>query len=418
MDSRQTDCVKEFSRGKNIFLTGSAGTGKSFMISQLMSCGKQMKKYIGCTAMTGNAAILLGSKATTLHSYTGIGLGKDSTEKIYERIKKNKKIYTRWRKMDVLIIDEVSMLGPELFIKLESLGRIIRKNERPFGGIQLVLVGDFFQLPPVEEKQFLFESPLFEKCIEKKIVLKTVYRQKKDQDWFDILQNIRIGNVKPSYIDILKERVCQSKGINRQEMTCLYSLNRKVNTINHYYLHQLGADIKTFTYQIHHRKENTDNDEIESFLKTMNILTDIELCVNAKIILTWNIDIENELVNGSQGEIMRFSTEGNPIVKFKHVIIEIKPIEYIKYMDDSDEEIRFCITQLPLRLSWALSIHKMQGQSIDEAYMDLGNDIFEYGQIYVALSRIKTLNGVYLSDFNHDKIKVNPKVLDFYQTLE
>lgn len=413
MDKDQINCLYEAERGENMFITGSAGTGKSFTVNKIEKCLQDQDKKLHITAMTGCAAVLLGSKARTLHSWGGIGLGKDDIESLTIRVRRNKQALARWKTTDTLIIDEVSMLGAKLFEKLEALGRKLRRNQKFFGGIQLILVGDFFQLPPIEEEEFLFQSPVFKKGITKIINLKTIYRQKEDKDWYELLQNIRFGNITEQDTKILEERIQACQSLETTNLTVLYPVNWKVDTTNDSELVNLKSAMHEYKIRVE-KGANVHENEIEPLRIQMSVPITVKLAKGAQVILTWNVDIEQGLVNGSQGTIMGFSAKNNPIVKFinlKHSI-EIEPLEY---SNEETKDLKISFFQIPLKLAWALSIHKVQGHNLDMALMDLGSQIFECGQVYVALSRIKTLNGVYLCSFDPNKIKVNPDVVEFYK---
>ena len=413
MDKDQINCLYEAEKGENIFITGSAGTGKSFTINKIEKCLQDQDKKFHITAMTGCAAVLLGPKARTLHSWGGIGLGKDDIESLAIRVRRNKQALARWKATDTLIIDEVSMLGPKLFEKLEALGRKLRRNQKFFGGIQLILVGDFFQLPPIEEAEFLFQSPLFKKGITKIINLKTIYRQKEDKEWYELLQNIRFGKITEQDSKVLGERIKACQNLETTNLTVLYPVNWKVDSTNDSELVSLKSLMHEFKIRVE-TGANVNQNEVEPLRAQMSVPTTVKLAKGAQVILTWNVDIEQGLVNGSQGAIVGFSAKNNPIVKFvnlKHSI-EIEPLEY---SNEETKDLKISFFQIPLKLAWALSIHKVQGHNLDMALMDLGSQIFECGQIYVALSRIKTLSGVFLCSFDPDKIKVNPDVVEFYK---
>ena len=420
MDSKQQKCIDSILYGKNIFITGSGGSGKSFVINHIFELLKESKK-IALTAMTGCAAILLNPNARTLHSWAGIGLGKENPDELYLKIQKNKKAWKSWITLDILIIDEVSMLSPTLFEKLNILGKRIRRNQNYFGGIQLVLSGDFFQLPPIEESKFLFESPIFSQTIDIIIELDTVYRQKSDLQWFSILQNIRKGIIQKTDLHTLYHRLLHKIHDEKISDICvLYPINRKVDFLNEQQLILLQEPIKEFKYYVKNPKKIKIQDlPIENFIVQSGILDLIRLAKGAHIMLTRNIDIENGLVNGSQGTIIDFDSNNNPIIQFMNhqEPITIVPFEYVFEDLNNINYEKFSIFQLPLKLAWAVSIHKVQGHTLDCALMDLGSNIFECGQIYVALSRIKSLKGVYLTSFDPQKIKINQTVLDFYHSI-
>ena len=414
MDTDQQKCMDWVAQGKNIFITGSAGTGKSFTINKLdQQLGEE--KTVAITALTGCAAILLSSKARTLHSWAGIGLGKDDVDTLVQKVRRNKKALQRWKTTDILIIDEISMLGSRLFEKLEGVARKIRrKNNKVFGGLQVILVGDFFQLPPVEEEEeFLFESPLFQNTIDAIVELKTIYRQKQDLVWYNILQNIRRGEVSPEDIQVLGKRMIHPDD-PVEKMSTLFPVNRKVDYMNDNELSGLQKKIHEFSFRAQNAEE-VSPEELDILRNQMGVPEVIKLAVGAEVILTRNLDIENGLVNGAQGTVVGFSlAKKHPLVKFMGLgtPLEIEPIDY-----SNEKETDVIFFQYPLKLAWALSIHKVQGHNLDRARMDLGSKIFECGQVYVALSRIKTLEGVFLTSFDPEKIRANPRVYEFYKKI-
>jgi len=275
------------------------------------------------------------------------------------------------------------------------------------------LVGDFFQLPPIEEAEFLFQSPVFKKGITKIINLKTIYRQKEDKAWYELLQNIRFGKITEQDTKILEERIKACQNLETTNLTVLYPVNWKVDSTNDSELVNLKSLMHEFKIRVE-TGANVNKNEVEPLRVQMSVPITVKLAKGAQVILTWNVDIEQGLVNGSQGTILGFSAKSNPIVKFvnlKHSI-EIEPLEY---SNEETKDLKISFFQIPLKLAWALSIHKVQGHNLDMALMDLGSQIFECGQIYVALSRIKTLSGVFLCSFDPNKIKVNPDVVEFYK---
>lgn len=412
MDNEQLLCIRHVKNQNNILLTGSAGTGKSYTISKI--CEEMIGADIAVTALTGCAALLLNQNARTLHSWAGIGLGRGTVEDLLIRVRKNRNALKRWRSTEILIIDEVSMLGASLFEKLDLIGRKLRRNSNAlFGGIQVVLVGDFFQLPPIENDRFVFESEVFRDYVRHIVELKTVYRQKSDIPWFDTLQNIRRGIVTESDLESIKKRIV-SEAI--ENICTLYPINKKVDFLNESQLQKLGRPIKTFTCICNAPKTVSPYD-IHNFMAQFNIPENIQLAKGAHVILTYNIDIESGLVNGSQGVVEGFDMNEDPIVRFYDLPNPIT-VSRIDYISEEKGENKIMVRQIPLKLAWALSIHKVQGHNLNRALMDLGKNIFEYGQIYVALSRIRSLEGVFLTSFDPDKVKANPVVVEFYKNIK
>lgn len=409
MDKQQQLCVEAVSRGENVFLTGSAGTGKSFTIQRL-----EETKNIAITAMTGCAAVLLSSRARTLHSWAGIGLGREDVATLVARVRKNRQALERWKTTHVLVVDEVSMMGPTFFEKLEAVARKVRRSEKFFGGLTLLLVGDFYQLPPVDEASFLFQSPVFRRGIQRVIYLKTIYRQKEDLAWYEVLQHIRQGRLTEEDVALLRGRLVD-KVQETEATTVLYPVNRKVDTLNDDALARLHKPVREMRVRVV-RGARVKEADVEATLQRMGVSPVLRLAEGAHVILTWNLDLEAGLVNGSQGVVTGFSGRGYPVVDFGNKVGEVE-IEPMEYAEDVDKDFRIAFHQFPLKLAWALSIHKVQGHNLDSALMDIGSEIFECGQAYVALSRIKTMGGVWLSSFDPARVRADPAVVEYYAGL-
>jgi len=418
MDTKQQECLDALQQGNNVFLTGPAGTGKSYTVQHVADRFEARGKKVALTAMTGCAALLLSPKARTLHSWAGIGLGREDVSVLVERARKNRQALERWRTTDLLIIDEVSMLGPTLFEKLEAVARKLRRRDTFFGGLCVLLVGDFYQLPPVDEETFLFQSPVFRRGFSRVVSLETVYRQKSDQEWYDVLQNIRKGQLTDRDATLLHGRlVDKTTTMIPEAMTVLYPVNRKVDALNDNALSCLEG-IREYPVRVVKGVKVRESD-VEATRQRMGVATAFRVAKGARVLLTWNMDLEAGLVNGSQGVVVGFSRRGWPLVRFANNEndVEIEPKEYTEDDDDADEDFRWSVYQIPLKLAWALSIHKVQGHNLDAALMDLGSHVFECGQAYVALSRIKTLEGVYLSSLDAARIRAHPAVVEYYSLL-
>lgn len=407
---------------KNIFLTGQAGTGKSFLIKKIVESIPKFKKTI-ITSMTGISAILING--VTLHSYLGIGLGQDKIEVLLDKILKNKWISKKWLSINTLIIDEVSMLSPELFDKLEEMARIIRSNDLPFGGIQILLSGDFFQLPCPEKsddtKKFCFQAESWNRVIENNIInLTEIIRQQDDKIFCDILQKIRIGDITQEVNEILDS--CLNKNLNNNlgiKPTKLYCLNKDVDYINNTELLKLNTEENNlYQFDMEFYVYNCDNFKIQDILinkyKKNTTAPDIlKLCVGAQVILLKNIDFENGLVNGSRGVVVKFIND-KPLVRFLsglEIIIDWNEWTFKEY------PAKIIVSQLPLKLAWVLTVHKSQGMTLDYVEVNL-NQVFEYGQAYVALSRVRSLSGLSIIDINYDKIRAHPIIIEFYKNLK
>lgn len=416
LNEKQMIAYKAMISGTSILLTGNSGTGKTETIKMYL---KQFKdsKNIGVTSTTGISAVLFGG--TTLHSFLGIGIGKDTVDKLYEKIFNKSYIKNRWKKLDMLIIDEISMLSHELFDKLENIARRIRRNEKPFGGIQLVLSGDFCQLACVNSDSFCFEAENWEKCIKKTVYLTNIIRQQ-NSDFQNCLNNIRVGTITEDVKRILSSRI----GVNLSnehgiKPTKLFSTNYSAEKLNEKEISifkKSGSEFFEYNMEISYYDDKNPYKEynIQNYKKFCTIQENLFLCLNAQVMLVINLDIENGLVNGSRGVIMRFEND-LPVVKFlngKEIIIDF----YTWEVEENSKKI-MKITQVPLKLAYALTIHKCQGCTLDYAEMDL-NNVFEYGQAYVALSRVKSLEGLSIIGIDFDRIRAHPKAIEFYRNLQ
>ncbi len=426
--NKQDLAFESYLKGNNIFITGSGGTGKSFLIKKIYEDAIKKEKNISVTALTGIAAILLECNACTIHSWGGIGLGKGDIDTIIKKVSKSKFKSHNWYNTDILIIDEISMMSSELFDLLNKLGQVLLKNNKPFGGIQIIMSGDFFQLPPVNSQYFCFESLNFLNCFTDIYCFNKIYRQS-DVEFKKILINMRIGKISKQAISILNNRIISqielNKILEKENITRLVPTKLKANKINKEKLNQLINENKTYSRELLEDKTNLSKiqklkleemtykeKEIEyNYIKNSTLTEEIiELKLNAFVMCIANLDIDKNIVNGSQGIIIGFDYNSNPIVKFNNNITMV--IE--KHSWKSETIPGIIIKQIPLILAWSLTIHKAQGVTLDKIIIDVGNDIFECGQMYVAFSRVKSIEGLYLENFNINKLKINNKVLDFY----
>lgn len=483
------DCV--VNQGLNVFYTGSAGTGKSIVLHELKNqlYYKFGNRRVAITASTGLAACNIGGQ--TLHRYLGIGLGQGLAEQIANKVRKNASTLTRWKSLKVLIIDEISMVDGILFSKLNDVARLLRNNAAPFGGIQLVCTGDFFQLPPVSQSApfYCFQAKCWPQVIQKTILLTNVFRQKGDNQLIDMLNALRHGELDPETIANfykLSRRVNYTDGL---EPTELYPTREEVKRANNVRLSQLQTRSITFTAQ-----DSTNDPNKLKMLENLMCEKALELKEGAQVMFIKNVQ---DLVNGSIGNVVCFSTpklweatengyrydrldvlepqivaelrllssrvgrpevqwgpdemqlynlipydrksmfanlltlackefESDllPVVKFKlgdrNEIVKLIPKEEFiidivpNALSPSNQITR---TQLPLLLSWAMSIHKAQGQTIDRLRIDL-KKVFEKGQVYVALSRAINKEHLEILNFDPHRIKTSQEVKQFYKGLE
>jgi ATP-dependent DNA helicase PIF1 len=410
LSKKQNEAYSIMASGKNIFLTGAAGVGKTQVLKLFIKVYKQTK-IMGVTSTTGISALLFGG--TTLHSFLGIGLGNGSVENICTKIFSRSYLNKRWKDLEVLVIDEISMLSPALFDKLEEVARTVRRNVKPFGGIQLILSGDFCQLPCINSDNFCFEADSWDKCIDHTIYLTEIMRQK-DIEFQECLNEVRIGKLSKTTKKLLKSRL-NIKLTNEFGIlpTRLYSTNRSVDSLNDTELDKLSeTNVEFFEYNMDIKYAKKNEIAVDMYKKFCSAPETIQLCVGAQVMLLWNLDIEGGLVNGSRGIIINF-VNNLPLVKFlngREVVID-----YHTWEHEENEKKILTVFQIPLKLAYALTIHRSQGCSLDYAEIDL-SDCFSAGQSYVALSRVKNLEGLSIIGIDFDKIITHPKAVCFYDS--
>ncbi len=425
----QNIVFEKYKKGENVFITGVGGTGKTQLIKIIAEDALLHNMKFKVCAMTGCSAVLLNCKATTIHSWAGIGLARGNINDVVNRVIKSNFRKKNWNSIKLLIIDEVSMLSEKLLIILDSIAKKIKKNVLPFGGIQVIFSGDFHQLPPIGNEidilsnNFCFESKLWNLIFTNQIQLKTIYRQK-DPVYQKILQQIRNGKLHKSSITILKKYIRLPNSEMLIKPPILLSCRKDVENINENELFKLKTD---------NYKEFKLNNYIEIEEKNINKFTSTEITdeliylknnilaketlilkIGTQIMCIANIDMEcsNPIVNGSQGIVIDFIKE-YPLIKFTNG--ETRIIQ--EYLWKSEIIKGIGIKQIPLIYAWAITIHKSQGLTLETAMIDIGKNIFECGQTYVALSRLVSLDGLYLIAFEPAKIKLFKKVIEFYDNL-
>ena len=444
----------------SIFYTGSAGTGKSVLLREIISSLKKMfgkdREKVAVTASTGLAACNIGG--VTLHSFAGIGLGKEDVPTLIKKIRRNKRAKSRWLRTKILIIDEISMVDGDLFDKLEEIARELRRSDEPFGGIQLIITGDFFQLPPVPEQEqisskFSFEASSWKKVIEETICLHHVFRQK-DEEFVGMLNEMRLGK-------LTDQSILNFKNLERAPVyddgllpTELFPTRREVDSANNYRLKSLTGLPVTF-----YSEDSGTTVDIEQRTKLLSHCMAPQRLVlrrDAQVMLIKNMD--ETLVNGSLGRVIGFMNEKAyqlwsangqdneepfafeaadrqnstyseaaskrkalnramlqasadsgrrwPYVRFntpdgttRDVLVMPEKWAY----EQPNGEIVASRMQIPLILAYALSIHKSQGQTLDRVKVDLGK-VFEKGQAYVALSRAVTRERLQVLNFEPRKV--------------
>lgn len=429
LTKEQNWAFEVFKKGKSMCITGPAGCGKSYIIKHIVNFCKMNKIVCYVTATTGAAASLI--EGQTYHRWSGIGTGKNDVNSIVEYINKYRPdARARWLDAQVLVIDEISMMSSEMFNKLNLVAQKVRNSGLFFGGIQVILCGDFAQLEPVKADSMCFESLEWEKYISPNtIYLRKILRQC-DPDFLQLLEEVRLGRVTQKTKDILNSRiipdpeavVTEFEGVKEKvRPTVLYPHKVDVERINQAKLAALisaGAENKRFISAdsaVQKRtKQGREISKIESELldKQCNAPHMLELCIGAQVMLISNLDPEEGLVNGSLGVVRQLSP--NVVIIFDNgceTTIDRKDFE----VDDGN--VMLVRKQLPLILAWAMTIHKCQGATLSNVITDLSK-VFCNAQIYVTLSRVKTLEGLYLQGINYGGVKCNPKVRKYYKSLD
>lgn len=460
--------------GKNVFLSGPGGSGKSFIIKALRELGKYVGKNVDITSTTGISAVNVSG--TTIHSWSGIRLGKEPVMKILKRIKINKRALERWRSVDILCIDEISMLGMNIFELLNELAMNIVDKRKVFGGIQLVLTGDFFQLEPVND-MFCFMSEIWHKLNLTYVVLEESKRFE-DKTHFELLNRMRKGDLTNSDIEYFQSRVkaYQETDLTNKNILRFYATNLEANNHNIKSMSQLSTlnEIKYKALDVFERNigetiidnldENYSKDPcglcnnklhtckmlkcnhqfhekcLKFYIKRNKNCPVCQTCIvnkdtaitdeekkeyrpflddlapeeavlreGASALITFNIDVDNSLCNGTRCVIHKCFPESVDVKLENETIVKILPVTFESIVNS----IYLYRTQIPIKIAFALTIHKSQSLTLNNAIMDLGHSIFAPGMAYVGASRVKRRDGLYLLNFNPKKVVANPDVLEF-----
>ncbi len=415
LSKKQQAVIESFEAGKNIFITGGAGSGKSFLLQYLK--GNYGSKGLHVTASTGIAAVNIGG--STIHSWSGIGLANMPLEQILSNLfsARFNKVRRQIRQAKALAIDEVSMISAEVFEILDQVFRAVRENNQPMGGLQILLFGDFLQLPPVNQNNqnfnFCFDSKTWDELSFEVFNLEEIFRQT-DQKFVKILNNLRFGNIDEETRKALEERLQANDDNFAIKPTILTTHNFKVEKINE-------QELKKIPHEeiVHEAQYFGDSNKIEILKKNCLAPQLLRLKVGAQVMMLKNTYQKEGIINGSLGIIKSFSSRKSyPVVEFSNgKTITIGPEEWLIEKFDGERKLVITeagVTQIPLILAWAMTIHKSQGLTLDKISCDL-SDVFSPGQAYVALSRARNLEGVFIESINFDKIKPDNKAVSFYK---
>ncbi len=401
----QAEALAILKTGVNVFLTGEPGAGKSYTIRQYVNYLRSRAIDPAITASTGIAATHIGGM--TLHSWSGIGINKTMNAAELKEVAGRDRLAKRIRATQVLIIDEISMFEGLTLNLVDAVCRTVKDSQLPFGGMQVVFVGDFFQLPPVSRSgeplpQFAFESQAWQAAKPEVCYLSEQHRQE-DEIFLEVLSALRRGTVTEEHKQILGERQVVFMDDVFGDMTKLFSHNVDVDRMNTHALSQLEAEPRS--YRMHAYGIPPLIEQLKRGCLSPELLV---LKVGARVMFTKN-STDGSYVNGTTGEVNSFSKEnGYPIVKLRSGrFIEASTTEW---KIEAEGKSVAAIVQLPLRLAWAMTVHKSQGMSLDAALIDLSS-AFAYGQGYVALSRLRSLSGLHLQGLNQRALEVDPNVL-------
>ena len=411
----QSQAFSILKSGANVYLTGEPGSGKTYLVNQYVAYLRENGIEPAITASTGIAATHIGGM--TIHSWCGIGIKTELDRHDLNKIASTKYIEKRVRQTKILIIDEVSMLPPETITMVDLVCREIKQNSEPFGGIIVVFVGDFFQLPPIIkiksednvqtsllEKSsacFAYDSPAWKRANLAVCYLSEQYRQE-DDNFLSILSSIRRNSFKNSHLRYLETRKIEHH-LMPNNVPKLFSHNIDVDRINNEMLANLKGEPRIFNMF------SQGHDVFVAALKKGCLSPEtLYLKIGATVMFTKN-NPNKGFVNGTLGTVEGFDkTSSYPIVKTRDGgEIEAEPMDWTI---EENGIVRGRITQVPLRLAWAITVHKSQGMTLDEAVMDL-SQVFEFGQGYVALSRVRKLSGLYLLGWNERAFQVHPEIL-------
>ncbi|XP_004712039.2 ATP-dependent DNA helicase PIF1 [Echinops telfairi] len=407
LSEEQVTVLSVVLKGQSVFFTGSAGTGKSYLLKRIL--GSLPPTGTVATASTGVAACHIGG--TTLHAFAGIGSGRAPLAQCVA-LAQRPGVQQGWLNCQRLVIDEISMVEADLFDKLEAVARAVRRQDKPFGGIQLIICGDFLQLPPVtkgsQAPQFCFQAKSWKRCVPVTLELTEVWRQA-DQAFISLLQAVRLGRCTDEMTRQLQATAAHKVERDGIVATRLCTHQDDVALTNQRWLQELPGEVHSF--------EATDSDPEQA--RTLDAQCPanrlLQLKLGAQVMLLKNLAVSRGLVNGARGVVVGFEEgKGLPQVRFLCGVTEV--IRADRWTVQVTGGQLLSRKQLPLQLAWAISIHKSQGMSLDCVEISLGR-VFASGQAYVALSRARSLQGLRVLDFNPTVVCCDPQVLRFYAAL-
>lgn len=405
----QTLALEVLLAGHSALVTGPAGTGKTYLLNQFIRLARSSGLMVSITASTGLAATHLGG--TTIHSWAGIGVHDFLPDGFVEHLSKTRREIIE--KTDVLVIDEISMIHDYRLDMVDSVCRLVRRRDEPFGGIQVVMSGDFFQLPPINRGDgpvggFVVKARAWQELDPVVIYLNEQHRQDQGDMLLEILTSMRAGDLRRRHAEALLAR-SEIEVPADTPMTELYTTNVDVDRMNQHRLADLEGD-----EMIYERTSTGSANYVETLARSILAPSELVLKRNALVMAVRN-DSARRFVNGSIGEVVDFEPGTHfPVVKFLSGREVTMAPETWEQRDG--EKKRASITQIPLRLAWAITVHKSQGMTLDSARMDL-RKAFVPGMGYVALSRVRSLDQLYLAGINQMALRLSPEAFEIDELL-
>lgn len=405
LSPEQADALELLRSGENVFLTGGAGSGKSFLIRQFM---KELdSKEMPILASTGAAAVLLGGR--TFHSFFGLGIMEGGPDATFQRASNDKRLMSRLRNAEGVIIDEISMIPGQALMIAEALSQRARESKLPWGGLRIITVGDFAQLPPVTQtgaRDWCFLNPVWEQSGFQNSVLSHNQRVS-DNLFLDILSDVRHGLSTERVRDFLNEHVQDHD--EDHPGTRLFGRKLYAEKFNQKKLDELSEEEVTID-SIYFGSEK----HIEILMKSAPVPVKLVLKLGCRVMFLQN-DPQKRWVNGTRGYVTDISADKITIKKDNGREVQADKVSFA--LQDAEGNVMASVIQFPLTLAYATTIHKSQGATLDDLWCDL-SALWEPGHAYVALSRLRSAQGLHLIGWNPRSIIVDPKVLDFYKKLE
>lgn len=401
----QAQALAILKSGANVFLTGEPGAGKTHTINEYVKYLRAHGVEVAITASTGIAATHIGGM--TIHSWSGMGINVSPSQYELDAIASREYVAKRISRAKVLIIDEVSMLSAQALTTVDAICRLAKQSDKPFGNLQVIVVGDFFQLPPIGKSgeataTFAYHSPAWQQANPIVCYLTEQHRQD-DSDFLQLLSAIRRNAFTNQHLSLLESRKTHDQSLIPSDAPKLFSHNVDVDRVNNDILSQLPGELKKF-------QMNSQGPAALVAALQKGCLSPQALClkVGAAVMFTKN-NAKERFVNGTLGVVESFDRfTSQPVVKIRNgQSIKVEPMDWTV---EENGQVKARVMQLPLRLAWAITIHKSQGISLDEAVIDLG-EVFEFGQGYVALSRVRRLPGLHLLGWNERAFQVHPDIL-------